>query len=52
MTLRDLITERIMFAVTEEQLMAQHHTTEEGLKELSDLDLFEIFESVYTTSQP
>lgn len=46
MNLRELITERIHFAVTEEELLQKHHVRESDLREMSDLDLFELYEDV------
>ena len=47
MSLRELLTERILFAVSPEELEEQYHVTEDDVRELSDLDLFELYETVY-----
>jgi hypothetical protein len=44
MTLRALLIERILFALTEEDL-ARNMTSAAELEELSDVDLFEIYEN-------
>lgn len=46
MTLREIIIERILFAVTEETLVKLYNLTEDELSELSDLDLFEVYDEV------
>lgn len=46
MTLRELIIGRILFAVTDAELQQQYNTTEDELENLSDLDLFELYEEV------
>lgn len=43
MTLRELIIERILFAMTEQELL-QHQLTADELSTLSDVDLFELYE--------
>jgi len=47
MNLRELIVGRILFACDEEILMRDYGITEDEVEELSDLDLFELFESVF-----
>jgi len=44
MTLRELIITRILFTFTEKELNQYFQTTSEELFEMSDLDLFEIYE--------
>lgn len=46
MNLRELIIERILWAVTEEDLAAHYHTTEAELTNLSDADLLDLYEDV------
>lgn len=46
MTLRELIIERILFAETEEALREYFMVYPEKLQDLSDLDLFELYEDV------
>ncbi len=49
MTLRDLIIERILFAADEDELRDQYHiegNLDTELRQLSDLDLFELYEEV------
>jgi len=43
MTLRTLLIERVLGAMTEQDL-AQHHTSAAELDTLSDIDLFELYE--------
>ena len=43
MTLRELLIERILFALTEEDL-ARNMTSASELEQLSDVDLFELYE--------
>ena len=47
MSLRELLTERILFAVSPDELEQHYHVTEDELNQLSDLDLFELYETVY-----
>lgn len=49
MNLRELIIERILYAVADEELESNFNITVNELDELSDLDLFELFEEVYVT---
>lgn len=44
MKLRELITEYILFAFSDEQLMEKFSITEEELTSLSDVDLLEIYD--------
>ena len=46
MSLRDMIIERIMFAVTEDELRDEFMVTENELVDLSDTDLMELFDDV------
>lgn len=46
MTLRELIIERILFAESEEALREYFMVDPEKLQDLSDLDLFELYEEV------
>lgn len=46
MTLRELIIARIQYAVSDEQLMDEFMVDADQLDELSDVDLFELFEDV------
>ena len=41
------MTERVLFAVSPEELEERYHVTEDDVHELSDLDLFELYETVY-----
>lgn len=45
-TLRELMIGRIVYACSEHTLLRDYGLTEEGLYDLSDLDLFEMFEMV------
>lgn len=47
MNLRELMIERILFEIDEEELIKEFQITEEGLKDLSDLDLLELYEKIY-----
>lgn len=44
MTLREMITEYILFAFTDEDLMSKFHITEEEVYDLADEDLLEIYD--------
>jgi len=44
MTLKELLIERILGALTEQDLAA-NFTSAEELKDMSDVDLFELYES-------
>lgn len=44
MRLRDLITEYILFAFTEEELLTRFQITEDEVYALSDVDLLEIYD--------
>lgn len=46
MDLRNLLIERILFAVTEEELDRRFQIGEEEIYNMSDLDLFELYEAV------
>ena len=46
MTLRELIIERILFAESERALRKYFMVDPENLQDLSDLDLFELYEDV------
>lgn len=46
MNLRQLMIERILFAVDESTLISQYGVFEDELDGMSDLDLFELFEDV------
>ena len=48
MNLRELMTERILFAVTEEDLAENFDISPDELTNLSDLDFLEVFEEVFT----
>jgi hypothetical protein len=44
MNLRELMIERVLFACDETALIRDYGVTDEELEELSDVDLFEIYE--------
>ncbi|CAB5220881.1 hypothetical protein UFOVP240_50 [uncultured Caudovirales phage] len=44
MILRDLMIERILFACDEDTLIRNYGITEDHFEDLSDLDLFEMYE--------
>lgn len=46
MTLRDLLIEGILFCVMPEQLIERYSVSEHELQDLSDVDLFELYERV------
>ena len=48
MTLRELMIERIYFAVTEETLQEEFHTSEEELKTMSDEDFLDLYDELFT----
>ncbi len=47
LTLRDLVIERILFALSEEELREDYSLTEDDVLDMSDLDLFELYEDIY-----
>jgi len=47
LTMRGLVYERILFALSEEELQEDYSLTPETLRQLSDLDMFELYESIY-----
>ena len=49
LTLRELIVEYILFAFTEEELMAKFQVTEEEVPNLTDVDLLEIYDQTLLT---
>lgn len=49
MTLREMITEYILFAFTDEQLMQKFMITEGELADLDDEDLLEIYDHTLLT---
>lgn len=46
MTLRELIIERIHFAMDEEELAELYSVHGDELEDLSDIDLFDIYEEI------
>lgn len=46
MTLRELMIGRILFACDENELMRDYGMVEDEIEDLSDLDLFELYEDV------
>lgn len=51
MTLRELMIERILFSVTEQELRRDYQLSEDELTELTDLDLFDLYETVSFEAQ-
>lgn len=47
MTLREMLIERIMFVLTEEELAERYLTTEEELCTMADSDLLELYEDTF-----
>lgn len=52
MNLRELITEYILFAFDEEELMSEFQLTESELADLSDVDLLEIYDQTMLFQVP
>lgn len=50
MTLRELMIERILYAIDDETLRDVYNLSDEELMELSDIDLFELFEDAIMES--
>lgn len=46
MNLRELMIERILFSVSDEELRNEFHLSDDDILELSDMDLFELYENV------
>ena len=44
--MRDLVIGRILFALDEQSLISEFGVSEDELENLSDIDLFEIYEEV------
>jgi hypothetical protein len=49
MTLRELITEYILFAYEPQELVREFHIAPEEVAELADVDLLEIYDQTLTT---
>lgn len=49
MTLRNLMTEYILFAFTEEELLQKFRITEAELGDISDIDLLEMYDQTILT---
>jgi hypothetical protein len=49
MTLRELMTEYILFAFDEQELMQKFQVTEDELADMSDIDLLEIYDQTLLT---
>lgn len=49
LTLRELIVEYILFAFTEDELMAKFQITEDEVYSLTDVDLLEIYDQTLLT---
>ena len=47
MTLRELMIERILFSVSNEHLQKMYQVNDEEIWNLSDLDLFEVYENLF-----
>lgn len=52
MSLRELITEYILFAFTEEELREQFHISESELADIADEDLLEIYDQTLLFHTP
>ena len=46
MNMRELVIQRILFAVSDEQLISEYGVFENEIDDMSDLDLFELYEAV------
>lgn len=46
MNMRELVIQRILFAVSDEQLISEYGVFENEIDSMSDLDLFELYEAV------
>ena len=46
MSLRELIIERILFSLSAKELAQEFQMTQDDVFELSDLDLFEMYETI------
>lgn len=49
MTMREMVIEYILFAFTDEELMARFSVTEEELSDLPDVDLLEMYDMTLLT---
>ena len=49
MTLRQLIVERIFIMMSDEDLIEMYSITSKEVEQLSDLDLFEMYEEIMET---
>jgi hypothetical protein len=49
MKLRELMTEYILFAFDEQELMQKFQVTEDELADMSDIDLLEIYDQTLLT---
>lgn len=49
LTLREMMTEYILFAFSETELMSKFHITEKELSNLCDVDLLEIYDQTLLT---
>ncbi len=49
MSLRELMTEYILFAFDEQELMQKFQITEDELADMSDIDLLEIYDQTLLT---
>ncbi len=52
MSLRELITEYILFAYDEQRLLERFHVTESELASLADVDLLEIYDTTLLFETP
>lgn len=47
MNIRELVIQRILFSLSDEELEQEFQMTEDEVTELSDLDLFEMYETIF-----
>lgn len=46
MTLREMLIERVLWSVTEQELIQHYQVTEQSLADLTDGDLLDLYEDV------
>lgn len=47
MNLRELVIQRILFSLSDEELEQEFQITEDDVFNMSDLDLFEMYETIF-----
>ena len=46
MTLREMLIERVIWSVTEQELIQHYQVTEQSLVDLTDADLLDLYEDI------